>query len=47
MGIDKLISKTVSLDDYGIENAKVRYNLSSDELHNICLENGCHLRTLH
>lgn len=45
MGIDKLISKKDSLDIYGIKNAKVRYNLSSDELHAICLEKGLGIET--
>jgi phosphoenolpyruvate carboxykinase (ATP) len=31
--------KTVNLDQYGIKNATIRYQLSADELHNITLEN--------
>ncbi len=31
-------NKTVSLDQYGIKDATVRYQLSSDELHDIALE---------
>ena len=33
-------TKSISLTDLGIENAKVRYQLSSDELHQITLEKG-------
>jgi phosphoenolpyruvate carboxykinase (ATP) len=32
------ITKTIALEQYGIKNAKVRYQLSSDELHDICLD---------
>lgn len=34
------ISKSISLTDYGIENATVKYNLTADELHKICIEKG-------
>jgi phosphoenolpyruvate carboxykinase (ATP) len=34
------ITKTIALDDYGIKNAKVRYQLSADELHDITIEKG-------
>ena len=34
------ISKSISLTDYGIENATIKYNLSADELHQICLDKG-------
>ena len=34
------ITKTISLSDYGIENAVVNYNLSSEKLHEICLAKG-------
>ncbi len=30
----------ISLEQYGIKNAKVHYNLSSDQLHNITIEKG-------
>lgn len=33
-------TKTISLDNYGIKNAKVHYQLSSEELHNITIEKG-------
>ncbi|SEA46358.1 phosphoenolpyruvate carboxykinase (ATP) [Bizionia paragorgiae] len=33
-------TNTVSLESYGIKNAKVRYQLSSDELHAITIEKG-------
>ena len=32
--------KTVSLEQYGIKNATVQYNLTSDELHAITLDKG-------
>jgi len=32
--------KAISLDQYGIKNAKIQYQLSSDELHAITLEKG-------
>ncbi len=32
--------KMISLDMYGIKNAKIKYNLSSDELHAIILQKG-------
>ena len=34
------ITKTISLSKYGIENAVVNYNLSSERLHEICLAKG-------
>ena len=34
------ISKSISLTDYGIENATIKYNLSADELHQICIDKG-------
>lgn len=40
MVTNNTISKTISLSDYGIENAVIKYNLSSEELHEICLEKG-------
>lgn len=33
-------SKTISLEQYGIKNAKVQYQLSSEELQNIAIEKG-------
>lgn len=33
-------TKTISLDNYGIKNAKVNYQLSPDELHKITIEKG-------
>jgi len=33
-------TKTISLDKYGIKNAKIRYQLSSDELQAIAIEKG-------
>ncbi|TYB79011.1 phosphoenolpyruvate carboxykinase (ATP) [Bizionia myxarmorum] len=33
-------SKTISLENYGIKNAKVQYQLSSEELHNLTLKKG-------
>ena len=33
-------TKTISLEKYGIKNAKVNYQLSPDELHAITIENG-------
>lgn len=33
-------TKTISLDNYGIKNAKVNYQLSSEQLHNETLEKG-------
>ncbi|GHC46292.1 phosphoenolpyruvate carboxykinase (ATP) [Ulvibacter litoralis] len=33
-------TKTISLDAYGIKNAKINYQLSSEELHNKTLEKG-------
>jgi phosphoenolpyruvate carboxykinase (ATP) len=33
------VTKTISLESYGIKNAKVRYQLSSDELHTETIEN--------
>ncbi len=40
MDINGLSEKTVSLKNYGINNAKIRYQLSSDELHRITIEKG-------
>ncbi|MDC9724170.1 MAG: phosphoenolpyruvate carboxykinase (ATP) [Urechidicola sp.] len=40
MVTNNTISKTISLSDYGIENAVIKYNLSSEKLHEICLEKG-------
>ena len=40
MVTNNTITKTISLNNYGIENAVVKYNLSSDKLHEICLEKG-------
>jgi phosphoenolpyruvate carboxykinase (ATP) len=33
-------TKTISLENYGIKNAQVKYQLSSDELHDIAIEKG-------
>ena len=33
-------TKTISLDKYGIKNAKVNYQLSPDQLHQITIDNG-------
>ena len=33
-------TKTIALDNYGIKNAKIRYQLTSDELHDITIEKG-------
>ena len=33
-------TKTIALDAYGIENAKINYQLSSDELHTLTVEKG-------
>ena len=33
-------SKTISLEQYGIKNAKVQYQLSSEQLHNITIQKG-------
>ena len=33
-------TKTISLDQYGIKNAKINYQLSPDELHDIAIEKG-------
>ncbi|OMP32604.1 phosphoenolpyruvate carboxykinase (ATP) [Mangrovimonas sp. DI 80] len=33
-------TKTISLDSYGIKNAKVKYQLSPEELHNITIAKG-------
>ncbi|EGV42088.1 phosphoenolpyruvate carboxykinase (ATP) [Bizionia argentinensis JUB59] len=33
-------SKTVSLEEYGIKNAKVQYQLSSEQLHNLTIKKG-------
>ncbi len=34
------LTKSISLDQYGIKNAKVHYQLSSDQLHSKTIENG-------
>ena len=34
------ITKSISLENYGIKNAKIRYQLSPEELHKITLEKG-------
>ena len=34
------ITKTIELDDYGIKNARIKYQLSPDELHAITIEKG-------
>jgi len=34
------ITKTIELENYGIKNAKVRYQLSAKELHDITIEKG-------
>ncbi len=34
------VTKTIELENYGIKNAKVRYQLSAKELHNITIEKG-------
>ena len=33
-------SKTISLENYGIKNAKVQYQLSSEQLHKLTIEKG-------
>jgi phosphoenolpyruvate carboxykinase (ATP) len=33
-------TKTIALEAYGIKNAKVKYQLSSDELHRLTIEKG-------
>jgi len=40
MVTNNTISKTISLSAYGIENAVIKYNLSSEKLHEICLKKG-------
>ncbi|TXG36820.1 phosphoenolpyruvate carboxykinase (ATP) [Seonamhaeicola maritimus] len=34
------VSKTISLDQYGIKNAKINYQLSPEQLHDISVEKG-------
>ena len=34
------VTKTISLEQYGIKNAKVKYQLSPEQLHNITIEKG-------
>ena len=34
------ITKTIELENYGIKNAKVKYQLSAKELHDITIEKG-------
>ena len=38
MATSKLITKTISLIDYGITNNRIHYQLSPDQLHEITLE---------
>ena len=33
-------TKTISLDNYGIKNAKIHYQLSPNQLHEITIEKG-------
>lgn len=40
MAADNQTTKTISIEQYGINNAKVNYQLSSEELHNITLQKG-------
>ncbi len=40
MASHTISSKSISLEEYGIKNAKVKYQLSSDELHRITIEKG-------
>ncbi|MCL5126972.1 phosphoenolpyruvate carboxykinase (ATP) [Algibacter sp. L4_22] len=40
MGNYAQFTKTFELETYGIKNAKVHYQLSPEELHNIAIENG-------
>lgn len=40
MTYSKSLTKRISLDQYGIKNAKIRHQLSSDELHDITIEKG-------
>ncbi len=40
MVTNNIIPKTISLSAYGIDNAVIKYNLSSEKLHKICLEKG-------
>ncbi|MFD1161183.1 MULTISPECIES: phosphoenolpyruvate carboxykinase (ATP) [Hwangdonia] len=40
MGNNNQFTKTISLESYGIKNAKVNYQLSPEQLHNIAIEKG-------
>ncbi len=40
MGNNMLSTKTISLEEYGIKNAKVHYQLTPDQLHDITLQKG-------
>ncbi|GER60366.1 phosphoenolpyruvate carboxykinase (ATP) [Patiriisocius marinus] len=40
MAADNQTTKTISIEQYGINNAKVNYQLSSEELHNITIQKG-------
>lgn len=40
MATNAQITKSISLEKYGISNAKAHYQLSSDELHHITIEKG-------
>ena len=40
MATNALSAKSLSLDAYGIKNAKIHYQLSSDQLHQIAVEKG-------
>ena len=37
---NKQLTKTIALENYGIRNARVHYQLSSEELHDLSIENG-------
>ena len=34
------VTKTISLEQYGIKKAKVKYQLSPEQLHDIAVEKG-------
>ena len=40
MASSKPTTKTISLDDYGIKNSRINYQLSSDRLQAIAIEKG-------
>ena len=40
MVVNNAITKIISLGDYGIDNAVIKYNLSPEKLQEICLEKG-------